>query len=171
MDYFYYSERKHYLKSMSAYHISVKLPYAQYPCPFLLICPGAKMYVLATVNEENMELGIIKKSIGTNNQVVFSQLCKALVRPILKYSAPVWSPYLIKDIVALEKVQRRTLRLALRQNRGEIRYEQRCSLLKWQTLEKRRELLSLVQCYRFSQISLNLPKVLLQELITTINST
>ena len=53
-----------------------------------------------------MELGIIKKSIGTNNQVVFSQLCKSLVRPILKYSAPVWSPYLIKDIVALEKVQK-----------------------------------------------------------------
>ena len=83
MDYFYYSERKHYLKSMSAYYISVKLTYVQYPCPFLLICHGAKIHVLATVNKENMELGIIKKSIGTNNQVVFSQLCKSLVRPIL----------------------------------------------------------------------------------------
>ena len=77
---------------------------------------------------------------------MFSQLCKSLVRPILEYAAPVWSPYLIKDIVALEKVQRRASRLALRQKRGEMSYEHRCSLLKWQALEKRRKFLSLVQC-------------------------
>ena len=96
----------------------------------------------------NTVLGIIKRSIRTNNRDVFSQLYKSLVRPILEYAAPVWSPYLIKDIVALEKVQRRALRLALRQKRGEMSYEQRCRLLKWQTLEKRREFLSLVQCYK-----------------------
>ena len=95
-----------------------------------------------------MVLGIIKRSIGTNNQDVFSQLYKSLVRPILEYAAPVWSPYLIKDIAALEKVQRRASRLALRQKRGEMSYEYRCSLLKWQSLEKRREFLSLVQCYK-----------------------
>ena len=55
---------------------------------------------------------------------------------------------MIKNIVALEKVQRRASRLALRQKRGEMSYEQRCSLLKWQTLERRREFLSLVQCYK-----------------------
>ena len=77
-----------------------------------------------------------------------AQLYKSLVPPILEYAAPLWSPYLIKDIVALEKVQRRASRLALRQKRGEMSYEHRCSLLKWQTLEKRRELLSLVQCYK-----------------------
>ena len=36
----------------------------------------------------------------------------------------------------------------LRQKRGEISYEHRCSVLKWQTLEKRREFLSLIQCYK-----------------------
>ena len=55
---------------------------------------------------------------------------------------------LIKYIVAFEKVQRRASRLTLRQNRGEMSYEHRCSLLKWQTLEKRREFLSLVRCYK-----------------------
>ena len=49
-----------------------------------------------------MVLGIIKGSIGTNNQDVFLQLYKSLVRPILEYVAPVWSPYLIKDIAALK---------------------------------------------------------------------
>ena len=94
-----------------------------------------------------MVLGIIKRSIRTNSQDAFLQLYKSLVRPVLEYAAPVWSPYLIKDIVALEKVQRRALRLALRQKRGEMSYEQSCNLLKWQTLERWREFLSLVQCY------------------------
>ena len=55
---------------------------------------------------------------------------------------------LLSGVVALEKVQRRASRLALRQKRGEMSYEHRCSLLKWQTLEKRREFLSLVQCFK-----------------------
>ena len=105
-------------------------------------------HVFAMVNKANMVLGIIKRSIGTNNRDMFSQLFKSLVRPILEYAAPVWSPYLIKDIVALEKVQRRASRLAIRQKRGEMSYEHHCSLLKWQTLGKRREFLSLVQCYK-----------------------
>ena len=67
---------------------------------------------------------------------------------ILEYAAPVWSSYLIKDVVALKKVQKRASRLALRQKRDKMSYEHRCSLLKWQTLEKRREFLSLVQCYK-----------------------
>ena len=33
-----------------------------------------------------MVLGIIKRSIGTNNQDVFSQLYKSLVRPIHEYA-------------------------------------------------------------------------------------
>ena len=66
-------------------------------------------HVFAMVNKANMVLGIIKHSIETNNQDVFSQLYKSLVRPILEYVAPVSSPHLIKDIVTLEKVQRRVL--------------------------------------------------------------
>jgi hypothetical protein len=93
-------------------------------------------------------LGIIKRTVGTRNQYVFSTLYKTLVRPIIEYATPVWSPYLAKDIVALEKVQRRASRLALQQKRGEMPYEERCCLLKWPTLEKRREYLSLVECFK-----------------------
>ena len=60
----------------------------------------------------------------------------------------VWSPHLVKDIQALEAVQRRASRLALKQRRGEMSYEDRCKILKWNTLEKRREFLSLVECYK-----------------------
>ena len=95
-----------------------------------------------------MVLGIIKRSIGTNNRDVLSQPYKSLVRLILDYAVPAWSPYLIKDIVALEEVQRRDSLLGVSQKRGEMSYEHRSSLLKRQTLEKRREFSCLVQCYK-----------------------
>ena len=60
-----------------------------------------------TVNKANKVLGSIKRSVGTANVNVFSMLYKFLVRPILEYAAPVWCPYLAKDIHALESVQRR----------------------------------------------------------------
>ena len=63
------------------------------------------------------------------------------------------------NIVALKKVQRRASLLGVSQKRGEMSYEHRCSLLKWQTLEKRREFLSLVQCYKivFGIVHLSFP--------------
>lgn len=105
-------------------------------------------HVSYIVNKANKVLGIIRRSLGNDNRYAFSCLFKSLVRPILEYAVPVWSPYQKKDIESLEKVQRRASRLALKQKRGEMSYEDRCRLLNWQTLEKRREFLSLIQCYK-----------------------
>ena len=71
-----------------------------------------------------------------------------LVRPILEYASPVWSPHLAKDIHEIEKVQRRALLITLGQRREEIAYEDRGKILKWNSLERRREFLSLVECYK-----------------------
>jgi len=52
---------------------------------------------------------------------------KVYVRPILKYSSVSWNPYLIKDIKALESVQRRlTKRFP---GMGKLTYYQRLSIL------------------------------------------
>ena len=75
------------------------------------------------------------------------------MRPILEYCSPVWSPYLKKDIKALEKVQRRASRCALRNKGGhEISYEERLKILQWPTLEKRIDYLSLVECYKLKSV-------------------
>ena len=73
---------------------------------------------------------------------------KAKIRPILEYAVRVWCPYLVKDIHALENVQRRASRLALNQRKGYMSYEDRCKLLKWPTLSDRRTYLSLIECYK-----------------------
>ena len=101
------------------------------------------------VNKANKVLGVIKGLLGSNSVNEFSLLYKSLVRLILEYAAPVWCLFLVKDIVSLEKVQRRASRLALGQKRNEMDDEERCSMLKWSPLKNRRLYFSLIECYKY----------------------
>ena len=94
-------------------------------------------HVNVTVNKANKLLGLVCRAEGSSNPGTFSTLYKSLVRPNLEYAAAVWNPYLVKDVLALERVQRRASRLAFGQKRGEIEYEERLRKLKWPTLETR----------------------------------
>ena len=105
-------------------------------------------HVNTSVNKANKVLGSLKRTVGSKNREIFSILYRSLVRPLLAYASSVWSPYLIKDKQAIESIQRRASRIALGQKRREISYEERCELLGWSTLERRREYFSLVECYK-----------------------
>ena len=84
----------------------------------------------------------------SNSVNEFSLLHKSLVRPTLKYAALVRCPFPVKDIVSLEKVQRRASRLALGQKRGEMDNEECCFILKWSPLKNQRLYFSLIECYK-----------------------
>ena len=87
-------------------------------------------HIHEVVNKANKVLGVIKRVLGSNSVNEFSLLHKSLVRPILEYAAPVWCPFLVKDMVSLKKVQRRASRQPLGRKRGEMDYEERCSILR-----------------------------------------
>ena len=38
-------------------------------------------------------------------------LYKSLVRPVIEYAAPAWNPYVAKDVLALERIQRKPVGL------------------------------------------------------------
>ena len=73
--------------------------------------------------------------VGSKSKEIFSMLYKSLVRPILEYTCPVWSPYLVKDKLAIEKVQRRASRIALGQQLLEMSYKERYILLNWNIVQ------------------------------------
>ena len=89
------------------------------------------------VHKANKVLRLLKRTVGSKNKDIFSILYKSLVRPILEYASPVWSPHLAKDIHEIEKVQRRASRIALGQRKQEMEYEDRCKILKWNSLERK----------------------------------
>ena len=75
------------------------------------------------VNKANKIVSFLKRNVGAGNKEVFSRLYKALVIPILEYAVPLWSPYLQKNIDALERVQRRASKYALPMSSRESPYE------------------------------------------------
>jgi ribonuclease P/MRP protein subunit RPP40 len=77
---------------------------------------------------------------------MFIILYKALVRPLLEYATPVWSPYLKKDIRALERVQRRATKVVPRIKHME--YEDRILQIGLPTLEYRRDRADMIQVFR-----------------------
>ena len=57
--------------------------------------------------EGNRALGLVKQTFACITPDIFKIVYKSLIRPKLEYASQVWSPFLIKDIQKLEKIQRR----------------------------------------------------------------
>jgi len=95
-------------------------------------------HVEEVVHKANKVLCLLKCTLGGKNKDIFSILYKTLVRPILEYACPVWSPHLAKDSNEIEKVQRTASRIALDQRRQETAYEMGCKILKSNALVQRR---------------------------------
>ena len=68
------------------------------------------------------------------------------IRPLLEYNTVVWSPYLLKDIDAVEKVQRFFTRLL--PDHSEMSYTERLRVLNLQSLEVRRIFNDLIFVYK-----------------------
>ncbi|CAF0977783.1 unnamed protein product [Brachionus calyciflorus] len=91
-------------------------------------------------------LGMIRKSIKFLDKRNITVLYKSLVRPHLEYAISSWSPYYIKDINELEKVQRRATRM-VPELRG-LSYADRLSKMDLTNLQMRRERSDLIQMYK-----------------------
>uniref|UniRef100_A0A4W3H3U0 Reverse transcriptase domain-containing protein n=1 Tax=Callorhinchus milii TaxID=7868 RepID=A0A4W3H3U0_CALMI len=94
------------------------------------------LQVQQATKKANGMLAFISKGLEYKSREVLLQLYRALVRPHLEYCVHVWSPYLKKDILALEGVQRRFTRLVPGM-RG-LTYEDRLNKLGLYSLEYRR---------------------------------
>ena len=91
----------------------------------------------------------IVKSFQTKNIWTLLKLFKSYVRPKLEYNTPVWSPYLLKDIFALEKVQKRYTKIVCRRcNIPFSSYTDRLKKLDLLSLQNRRIRFDLITLFK-----------------------
>ena len=100
-----------------------------------------KIHVDAITARANRLLGFIRVVARGSSTFAIFALYKALILPILEYGVPSWHPSTSKQIQQLERIQRVATRIALKQRRGEMPYEERLRILKWSTLSARRDYL------------------------------
>ena len=90
--------------------------------------------------------GWIFSTFYTRDRTTMLMLFKSLVRSKMEYCCEVWQPYLIKDIVSLERIQRNfTCRIA---GMDGLNYWERLAELKIMSLQRRREKIILVHVWK-----------------------
>ena len=77
----------------------------------LLILNLVNIYISKITHKANSVVVIIKQSFSCLDKAMFHTLYDSLVHPHLVYASQIWNPRLIKDIQALEKVQRHATKL------------------------------------------------------------
>ena len=89
-----------------------------------------------SMNKANRILGIITRSFCALENISFTLLYKAIVRPHLEYAATIWNPYKKGYIDDLEKAQCRATKLL--QNISHLSYPERLAALNLPTFVYRR---------------------------------
>ena len=93
-------------------------------------------HIAMCIKKANTMIGMVKRTFTYMDKDMFNSLYKTLIRPMLEYCPQVWNPHLARNIVALEKVQRRATKIV--PELKNLPYEQRLLALKLYPLEDRR---------------------------------
>ena len=93
-------------------------------------------HINVTIRKAKNIAFLILRNFHFKSPYIMVPLFKALIRPILEYGNVVWSPYMRKDINAIEEVQRFYTKRIIGMNN--LEYEDRLSKLKLPSLEFRR---------------------------------
>ena len=103
-------------------------------------------HVMETVKKANNTLGCIRRSIKFRDKNIMLPLYIAHVRSRLEYASVIWNPYKLKDIRAIEYVQRRATKL-IRGMYG-LSYEDRLKSLDLPSLQYRRRKADMLEVFK-----------------------
>ena len=68
-------------------------------------------------------LGLIRRSLSTDVNIASKKIMYiSLIRPHLTYGSQIWRPHLIKDMIALERIQRRATKYILNDYSSDYKY-------------------------------------------------
>ena len=105
-------------------------------------------HMQAKISKANSIMGLIRRSFQYLDNDMFRMLFTALVRPHVEYANAVWAPSLLKDITAIENVQRRATKCLY--GMKDLSYEDRLRLLDLPTLRYRRYRGDMIECFKIT---------------------
>ena len=89
---------------------------------------------------------MLNHTFNSMDEKMFTTLFKSMVRPHLEYCSAVWSPYKLRDIRQIERVQRRATKMV--KGLEHLSYPERLKKLGLPTLEYRRSRADMLQVYK-----------------------
>ena len=119
-------------------------------------------HISSIVSKANQMLGLINRNLRRSSIKIRQQAYFSLVRPRLEYCATVWNPHTKKGIANVEAVQRRAARFVLQEYHYTKSVSNMIKQLKWDTLEQRRHISSLILLYKIQHglVAINPGKLL-----------
>lgn len=105
-------------------------------------------HITSICHKANNTLAFLRRNLRINSPDLKSTAYKALVRPLVEYSATVWDPSSENHIHQIEMVQRRAARFTLNRYHNTSSVTSMLQQLDWTTLEQRREDYRLVMLYK-----------------------
>ena len=105
-------------------------------------------HVSAIISKASQTLGFLRRNFKTAPQNIRELAYCALVRPQVEYAASAWSPWLYRDIIRLEGLQRRGARFVSRNYQRMASVSNMIGSLGWETLEDRRKKFRVQMLYK-----------------------
>ena len=106
-----------------------------------------RLHTSLLVAKANSTLGIIRRTFRYLDRNSFLLLYKAMVRPIIEYGIPAWTPLYLKEVDEIEAVQRRATKII--PGFSDLSYEERLRSLELPTLAYRRLRGDMIYVYKF----------------------
>ena len=102
-------------------------------------------------------LGFLHRNLKSCPPHIKESCYKSLVIPILEYSCTVWDPHTQKDILMLEKIQRRASRFVTNSYSWSVSVTNLINNLGWKSLQNRRACIKATMMYKISNNLINMP--------------
>ena len=106
----------------------------------------AAHHISKCILKANSALGMIRRTFTKITEAIFLKVYKVYVRPILEYCQEIWSPHYEKDIIEIEKVQRRATKMV--SGMYDLDYEERLKRLNLFKLSERRMRGDMISVYK-----------------------
>ena len=104
------------------------------------------VHIYRSVSKANQMIDLIKRTFTYLNKEIFLKLYKALVRPHLEYGNLIWHPYLKRQSVTIERMQRRSTKIL--KECKDMTYEERLRYLQLPSLKSRRLRNDLIETFK-----------------------